>query len=42
VSQPDDNANLPKERNILRHEAMTHLLHLMRHGWAAKEQTNAH
>ena len=32
---------LAKERNISREEAMTHLLQLMRQGWAAKEQSDA-
>jgi len=32
---------LAKERNITGDEAMTHLLQLMRQGWAAKEQTDA-
>tara|TARA_B100001123_G_scaffold196780_1_gene224106 strand:- start:832 stop:1044 length:213 start_codon:yes stop_codon:yes gene_type:complete len=32
---------LAKERNVPREEAMTHLLQLMRQGWAAKEQSDA-
>lgn len=32
---------LAVERNSTRDEAMTHLLNLMRQGWAAKEQTDA-
>lgn len=32
---------LAKERNVSREEAMTHLLQLMRQGWAAKEQSDA-
>ena len=32
---------LAKERNISHEEAMTHLLQLMRQGWAAKEQSDA-
>ena len=32
---------LAKERNITGDQAMTHLLQLMRQGWAAKEQTDA-
>jgi len=32
---------LAVERNCTRDEAMTHLLNLMRQGWAAKEQTDA-
>ena len=32
---------LAVERNIPREEAMTHLLNLMRQGWAAKEEADA-
>ncbi len=32
---------LAKERNISCDETMTHLLNLMRQGWAAKEQPDA-
>ena len=32
---------LAKERDIPREQATTHLLNLMRQGWAAKEQTDA-
>ena len=32
---------LAKERNISRDQAMTYLLHLMRQGWAVKEQADA-